>query len=156
SLGALVLSWLISRSLTVPLQELVTGTLEIERGQYTAKVPVRGQDELGRLARAFNAMSERIQVSYAALEQRIAERTHELAERKRAEAALRKSEASLREAQRIAHLGNWAWEVPTNELQWSDEVYSIFGLAPQQFGATYESFVERVHPADQELVQQAV
>jgi PAS domain S-box-containing protein len=156
SLAALVLSWLISRSLTVPLQELVTGTMEIERGEYTAKVPVRGRDELGRLARAFNAMSERIQASYAALEQRIAERTHELTERKRAEAALRTSEASLREAQRIAHLGNWDWQVPANELRWSDEVYSIFGLAPLQFGATYESFLERVHPADRELVRQAV
>jgi PAS domain S-box-containing protein len=156
SLCALVLSWLISRSLAVPIQELVTGTTEIERGNYTGKVTVRGRDELGRLGQAFNAMAERIQASHAALEQRIAERTHELAERKRAEEALRLSEASLREAQRIAHLGNWVWNVLGNELRWSDEVYSIFGLVPQQFGATFESFLERVHPADREKVAQAV
>ncbi len=156
SLCALALSWLISRSFAVPLQELVTGTTEIERGNYTAKVPVRSGDELGRLGRAFNAMTERIQASYAALEQRVAERTHELAERKRAAEALRQSEASLREAQRIAHLGNWYWNVLANELRWSDEVYSIFGLVPQQFGATYESFLERVHPGDREQVEQAV
>src|SRR5262249_47429516 len=77
-------------------------------------------------------------------------------ERKRAEAALRKSEASLREAQRIARLGNWEWNVISDELQWSDEVYSIFGLAKNEFGATYESFLERVHPADREKVEQAV
>jgi PAS domain S-box-containing protein len=156
SLGALVLSWLVSRGMTVPLQELARGAAAIERGEFTAKVPVRGRDELGHLGRAFNAMAERIQTTYAALQQRIAERTHELNERKRAEEALRKSEASLREAQRIAHLGNWDLNVQSKGLHWSDEIYSIFGLVPQQFAASYESFLERVHPADREKVEQAV
>jgi PAS domain S-box-containing protein len=156
SLCALVLSWLISRSLTVPLQQLVTGTSEIERGNYGIKVPVRSHDEIGRLGQAFNAMVQRIQASYKALEQRIAERTHELEERKRAEAALRKSEASLREAQRIARLGNWEWNVITNELHWSDEVYSIFGVAKKEFDASYDSFLQRVHPADRRKVEEAV
>jgi PAS domain S-box-containing protein len=156
SLGALVLSWLISRGMTVPLQELASGAAAIERGEFTAKVPVRSRDELGHLGRAFNAMAEQIQSTYSALQQRIAERTHELNERKRAEEALRKSEASLREAQRIAHLGNWDLNVQSNELHWSDEIYSIFGLVPQQFGPSYTSFLERVHPADREQVEQAV
>jgi PAS domain S-box-containing protein len=156
SLCALLLSWLISRSLLVPLEELVTGTTQLEHGDYSAKVPERGRDELGKLARAFNAMAGRIQASYAALEQRIAERTHELAERKRAEEALRKSEASLREAQRIAHLGNWDWDIDTNELKWSDEIYSIFGLTAGQFDGTYSSFLNRVHPADRDKVEAAV
>jgi PAS domain S-box-containing protein len=156
SLAALALSWLISRGLTVPLQELASRATAIERGDFGVSVPVRSHDELGHLGRAFNAMAEQIQTTYAALQQRIAERTHELNERKRAEAALRNSEASLREAQRIAHLGNWDLNVQSNQLRWSDEIYSIFGLAPQQFGATYASFLERVHPADREKVEHAV
>lgn len=156
SICALVLSWLISRSLAVPLQELVTGTTAIEHGNYTVKVPERGQDELGRLAHAFNSMAERVQASHAAQEKRIAERTQELAERKRAEAALRKSEATLREAQRIAHLGNWDWDVSANQLHWSEEIYSIFGLAAREFAGSYEAFLERVHPGDREKVQEAV
>jgi PAS domain S-box-containing protein len=156
SLCALALSWLISRGLAVPLRELVAGTAEIQRGNYTAKVPVRGQDEIGRLAEAFNGMTLQIEASHAAQEQRIAERTQELAERKRGEEALRQSEASLREAQRIAHLGNWQWNIATDELRWSDEIYSIFGLARPHFGATYEAFLERVHPEDRERVRQAV
>jgi PAS domain S-box-containing protein len=155
-LCAFGLSWLITRSMSVPLQELVTGTSQIEAGNYSVKVPVRSRDEVGRLAHAFNEMTERIEASHTALEQRIAERTHELAERKRAEEALRKSETSLREAQRIAHLGNWEWNVQTNELRLSDEIYSIFGLSPQQFGATYSAFLERVHPADRDKVEEAV
>jgi PAS domain S-box-containing protein len=156
SLCALVLSWLISRSLAVPLQELVTGTSQIEHGNYSAKVPERGGDEMGRLAHAFNSMAGRIQASHAALEKRIAERTHELAERKRAEEALRKSEASLREAQRIAHLGNWDWDVTNNELRWSEEIFAIFGLSAGEFGGTYEAFLERVHPGDRDKVEQSI
>jgi len=76
--------------------------------------------------------------------------------RKRTEEALRKEEERLAEAQRIAHLGNWDWNIVTNELLWSDEVYRIFGLTPQEFGASYEAFLESVHPDDRELVKEAV
>ena len=74
----------------------------------------------------------------------------------RAEEALRRSEESLAQAQRIARLGNWDWNIETDELTWSDEIYRIFGLTPRQFGATYEAFVEYVHPADRQAVQAAV
>ena len=80
----------------------------------------------------------------------------DITERKQAEEALQKSEASLAEAQRIAHLGNWDWNILTNELHWSDEIYRIFGLAPQEFGATYEAFLNSVHPEDREFVRKSV
>jgi PAS domain S-box-containing protein len=80
----------------------------------------------------------------------------DIAERKRAEELLRKSEASLSMAQRIAHLGNWEWDLRTNKLQWSDEIYRIFGLNPQEFGATYDAFLNSVHPDDREFVKKAV
>jgi two-component system cell cycle sensor histidine kinase/response regulator CckA len=155
-LGALGIGLLISRGLVKPLQELVAGTRQIERGNYGVSVPVRSHDEVGRLAQAFNAMTQRVHAFHRDQEQRLAERTLELAELRRAEEALRQSEASLREAQRIAHLGNWEWNVATDELRWSDEIYSIFGLAPHQFRATYEGFLERVHPEDRDKVRQAV
>ncbi len=63
---------------------------------------------------------------------------------------------SLAEAQRIAHLGNWDWNIVTNELYWSDEIYRIFGLTPQEFGATYEAFLNSVHPDDRSHVEHSV
>jgi PAS domain S-box-containing protein len=73
-----------------------------------------------------------------------------------AEKDLRRSETSLAEAQRVARLGNWEWNVETNELWWSDEIYRIFGLTPRQFGATYEAFLATVHPEDRDAVMLAV
>jgi len=79
-----------------------------------------------------------------------------ITEYKKAEEALRKIEASLTEAQRITHLGNWDWDIIDNKLWWSDEIYRIFGLAPQDFGATYEAFLNSVHPDDRQFVKKSV
>jgi PAS domain S-box-containing protein len=80
----------------------------------------------------------------------------ELSERKRVEESLRKSEASLANAQRIAHVGNWEWDIVKNTLWWSDETYRIFGLIRQTFAATYEAFLDSVHPGDREFVKKSV
>jgi len=80
----------------------------------------------------------------------------EIKQRKRAENNLRKSKDSLSEAQRIAHLGNWEWNIQTNEMYWSDEIYRIFGSVPQEFAPTYEAFVNFVHPDDREKAKKTI
>lgn len=79
----------------------------------------------------------------------------DITERRRAEKSLRESEVRLKEAQRIAHLGHWELNLQKNTLYWSDEVYRIFGLEPQEFGATYEAFLARIHADDRDLVNRA-
>jgi PAS domain S-box-containing protein len=79
-----------------------------------------------------------------------------LVERERSEAALRVSEARLAEAQRLARLGHWEWDIRAGTLAWSDEVYRIFGVGPGAFGNTYEAFLERVRPEDRPRVEHAV
>jgi PAS domain S-box-containing protein len=59
---------------------------------------------------------------------------------------------NLNEAQKLAQIGHWELDLTTNSLFWSDEVFRIFGLEPQEFEATYEAFLEHIHPDDHELV----
>lgn len=80
----------------------------------------------------------------------------DIRERKEAEQALAASHARLKEAQRIAHLGSWEWNILTNALSWSDEIYRIFGVDPQAFGDSYDAFLGYVHPHDRPAVQEAV
>ncbi|MBI5005803.1 MAG: PAS domain S-box protein [Nitrosomonadales bacterium] len=75
--------------------------------------------------------------------------------RKQVEDALRENEVKLAEAQRMAHLGSWQLDLEKDELKWSDEIYRIFEIDPQQFGATYEALLERIHPEDREMVNKA-
>nr|CRH04952.1 putative diguanylate cyclase (GGDEF) /phosphodiesterase (EAL), with bacterial extracellular solute-binding domain and PAS sensor domains [Candidatus Magnetococcus massalia] len=69
---------------------------------------------------------------------------------------LKRSKESLDKAQAIAHIGNWDWDIEHGSLAWSDEIYRIFGLSPQAFAATYEAFLESIHPDDRHLVKDAV
>ena len=65
------------------------------------------------------------------------------------------TEASLKEAQSLAQLGNWELDLRTNALYWSDEIYRIFEVDPEPFEASYDAFLERVHPEDREKVDAA-
>ncbi len=68
---------------------------------------------------------------------------------------LQRRERMLRDAQRIANVGCWELDILTDRLWWSDEVYRIFEIDKKGFGATYEAFLNIVHPEDRELVNDA-
>ncbi|MDH5301854.1 MAG: PAS domain S-box protein [Gammaproteobacteria bacterium] len=80
----------------------------------------------------------------------------DISEQKRAMEALQRSEQTFSKAQEIAHIGSWDWDMETNDLSWSDEIYRIFGLQPKEFAATYEAFLACVHPDDRNLVIDSV
>ena len=94
----------------------------------------------------------KLKEAYDNLENLVKERTAQL---EQTYMSLKESERGLAEAQRMAHLGNWKWNIATDEKYWSDEVYRIFGLNPQEFKITYDTFLSYVHPDDRNCVDNA-
>ena len=70
--------------------------------------------------------------------------------------ALSRSERSLARAQKIARLGNWDWDILSNDVRWSDEVFRIFGLLSNDVTVSYPAFLGAVHPEDRLKVERAV
>ena len=79
----------------------------------------------------------------------------DVTEKRLAEAALRESAQRLNEAQRIAQVGSWELDITTGKLTWSDEIFRLFEIDKTAFGASYEAFLNAVHPEDRERVNQA-
>ncbi|MCK9420948.1 MAG: PAS domain S-box protein [Nitrospirae bacterium] len=80
----------------------------------------------------------------------------DITEHKRAEEELKKSAARLINAQRIAHLGNWDWDIAKNKAYCSEEVDRIFGFKFEEFGRTYEAYLNIVHPDDKKIVEKSM
>ncbi len=75
----------------------------------------------------------------------------DISDQKKFERELMESEIGLSEAQRMAHIGNWDWNIVENKVYWSDEMYRIFGRSPQEC-ITYDKFLTYVHPDDKNYV----
>ncbi len=80
----------------------------------------------------------------------------DITEQKQSETALRESQAALLAAQRVAHIGNWSMDVPTQTITASAELYRIFGIDPSQPVSFYKEYLQRVHPADREALSQCI
>ncbi len=77
----------------------------------------------------------------------------DISERKKAEEKILQSEKELKRAQQVAHVGNWIWNIKTNKLIWSDEMYRIFGIDKSTFTGDLNEVIHlRIHPDDQEKV----
>jgi PAS domain S-box-containing protein len=72
-----------------------------------------------------------------------------------ATAELEHTHELLEESQRSAQVGSWSWNVLTDELNWTDEMYRIYGLEPGE-SVDYQRFLERVHPEDRSTTAEAV
>ncbi len=76
----------------------------------------------------------------------------DITSRKQVEEELLQSESFLSKSQEIAHVGTWVLNLQDNRLVWSDEVYRIMGLRPQEFVPDYDRFLDFVHPDDRDKV----
>ncbi|HSI11190.1 MAG TPA: response regulator [Chthoniobacter sp.] len=86
------------------------------------------------------------------IERAVAERTTELTrentERRQAEARLQHSQAQLAQAQQIAHVGSWEWDIAADLVTWSDETARLYGQSAADVGSPMEKCFRRLHPDD--------
>ncbi|MFB2939424.1 PAS domain S-box protein [Aerosakkonemataceae cyanobacterium BLCC-F154] len=81
----------------------------------------------------------------------------DISARKEAEKKIRKSEAALAEAQRIAHIGNWEFDVEKQKITWSEELFRIYDWQTDRLEPTFAEHIQKiVHPEDREYFVQTV
>ena len=80
------------------------------------------------------------------------ELTDSIAIQKQTANELKKSESNLSQAQKVAHLGSWEWDIIRGSRIWSDELYRILGYEPHTIEGSYETIIDRTHPDDREQV----
>lgn len=80
----------------------------------------------------------------------------DLTEQRLAQATLAEIERRVREAEALAHVGSWLWDVRTGAVQWTDELHRIHGIEPLDFEGTFDAHVAPIHPQDQQRVLRAL
>jgi PAS domain S-box-containing protein len=91
--------------------------------------------------------------AHDSLEAKVKERTDEL---EKAYDSLLEEKRRLSEAQKIAHIGNWDWNLETNEMYWSDEMCRILGCATQKMFHKYSELLNFIHYEDRDYVDTTV
>jgi two-component sensor histidine kinase/PAS domain-containing protein len=105
----------------------------------------------GKIAGIFEDITERkvaedvLKKAHYTLEEKIKERTSEL---EKAYESLKESKKSLAEAQEMAHIGNWEWDIATDKAYWSEEMYRIFKRDPQKLAPSLKEYYGYIHPDD--------
>ena len=161
-LVALFGSWLAwrmaGRAIVLPAARILGATRQLEKGQLDVRIALETLEpggEFFQIAEKFNRMAE-------ALQRRENDLLIELGHTQRAELALKnaqqvqaKSFADLHEIQRklvdaqhIGRIGHWEFDIASQILTWSDEIYVLFGLQPGSFDELYTTVLKLIHPDD--------
>jgi len=105
--------------------------------------------DLGQLERSMELMSKELTDRNRALQE-------QLQERLATEQALRESEARLAKTHQVARIGNWQWDLKSNTMTWSREIFTILGAHPVTFAPNRANFMACVHPQDRQTIELAV
>ena len=95
-------------------------------------------------------------VSQLELRRRMVETSDTAQRLQKAAADLRKSQAQFAEAQRVAHIGSWHWDIAADIITWSEELFRIYGLPPRPGPLSREFCLSVVHPKDHALCEETV
>lgn len=129
-------------------------TLALKVDFHTAfAVPVFSRDSLVAVLAFFSKSAQPEDGHLMELTSSVANQLGNLFHRKQVEEQLIKRDRQLAEAQKLARLGSWEWDMGSNEVTWSKELFEIFGLSPRHFDGTFDAYISRVHPEDRDGVQ---
>ncbi len=138
----------VSVSISFSTRRSIAGLLESiteiaeDKPNFTRRLVQQSEDELGELVRRFNRFTDKLEQDHNAL----------IIAKQAAESAM----AALTETQRIAGLGTWEYEVETQSISWSEEVFRIAGMEPRTEPPTFEEYLATLHPDDREPLQQNI
>jgi PAS domain S-box-containing protein len=121
----------------------------------SADVAMRRTTEAS-LRAAREALEQQVRHRTGELGQAIAALQAEVEERREIETKLQEQQVHLVEAQRLANFGSWSWDIASGRVDWSQQIYEIYGIRPSEFRATFEDYLERVHPDDRERVRAVI
>ncbi|MEJ1298101.1 MAG: PAS domain-containing protein [Candidatus Sedimenticola sp. (ex Thyasira tokunagai)] len=141
---------IMGRQIIRPLDKLKEGTEVIGDGALDYRVGHISNDELGDLGFAFDRMAGRLQATLASRDQL----NTEVEERRRNEEALQASRKRLMHAEHIAQLGSWDWDIESDKIICSEEMFIAFGIPPQTQDVTFDQMLSFVHPEEQEAVEE--
>ncbi len=128
--------------LTRAMESLAAGDLAAARARVDAThIAVHSADELGAMATSFNTMQDEVARTAVALDG--------------ARENLRSTHRHLQEAQRIGRLGSWTWHPATDDVQWSAELYRIFGVDPSS-SVSLATLSDLIHPDDRVRVNASI
>ncbi len=142
---SLLIAFRLTKSITHPIDVLVTATRAIASGNLDHQVSYQDKTEFGELAENFNIMSSALKDGYTQLEE-------DIAERKKAEEALRESEERYVLAARGANDGLWDWNLKDNNVYYSVRWKSMLGYEDNEVGNDPEAWFRLLHDEDREKV----
>lgn len=131
----IALWWLLYSVLGRRLSLLTHAAERIANGETRQRAPVTGRDEIGRLATAFNRMTNSL----------VAEQE-----------ALRTSEQRLHLAQSYAGIGSWEWDMASDRVVWTEQTYRLFGVDPDDPDISFQRYLDQILPEDRERVRDAI
>lgn len=140
-IAALMISNFLHQLVTRRVKALIDTSARFATGDMSARTGFTGKDELAMLGRSLDDMAQKLSDNIALQNNLIRQ--------------LGREQALLVEAQKIANFGSWELDIVSGQLHWSEEIFRIFEIDPYQFGASYEAFLNAIHPDDRESVNQA-
>lgn len=154
----------IAKSIVKPLHVLAKTAAEIDADNFSVRAPQMRSKELSRLTNTFNAMLDRLETwseerkTYGQnLEKMVQTRTEDLniatLELRREIRERTQAEKSLVEAQKIAHLGSWDWDILSDEVVCSEEIYNLLGVNTKTGVLSKNFYIKRIHPEDRAEVE---